>query len=94
MTSRPTRFYIEYDLTGNPDVDPLDLRMENVDTKEEARRLAESVSRNERVSVLIVERTNIVDATPPEDPPGLLWDWDEDRENTEEVWIEQDEATP
>jgi len=88
MTARPTRFVVEWSLTSDPDTEPLDLRRENVDTRDEAQRLARDVSLKERVAVQIIERTNIVDVTPPEDPPGLIWDWDEDWENVEEVWIE------
>lgn len=83
---RPTRYYVEWDATPDPDVDALDLRIENVgEDRDEAIRVAKRIARENNCVVQVIERTNIHDVTPPEDPPGLIWDWDEDWQNTVEV---------
>ena len=82
---RPKRYRVEYDDPERFEVevthhggdaafaDPAYYRRDHdADTLEGARDFARTC-----VAPVIYERINVRDETPPEDPPGFLWEWDE-----------------
>lgn len=88
---RPARFRVDYEskrrvdayLLAHPDdpnleaADPFQLlESEEWHSIVAARKRAQAVARENDCTVLIYERLGIHDVTPPEDPPGLIWDWD------------------
>lgn len=73
---KPTRFYLEWDVAG-PDDDGPDLRTVDLDESTvDPRPAALRKSAEHGVTVIVMERVGITDVTPPEDPPGLLWDYE------------------
>jgi hypothetical protein len=80
MTRKPSEFFVEFDATRNPDTDALDIRREDAETADDARKLARDISRREHVTVSIYRRYGIEDVTPNEDKRygSLIWDWAEE----------------
>lgn len=74
--SRPARFFIQYDVTRWTDPNaPVEFRYVDAPTK--AKAIAEA--RDYPGGVSVIERLGIFDATPAADPPGLIWDWTDER---------------
>lgn len=85
---KPSRYYVEWESTrlvkaaraqGVPDdaIDPASVCVQkDVTDLGTARLLATRLRREGNLLVCIYERKNLRDETPPEDPPGILWDWD------------------
>lgn len=76
--TKPARYFVEWydpepdDVAERDAIDPRDLRHEDDfgDLASARKRAAEKCG-------AIYERYNFRDVTPDEDPPGILWDWDE-----------------
>ncbi len=78
---RPFRYFVEWE--DAEAVAEIEARGEEPDPVETSRRADFSdLARAKRFAAkkdgVVVERKNIRDATPDGDPPGILWDWDDE----------------
>ena len=73
MTTRPTRYYLEWD-EGDEDT-TLPAYVDAPGELQEARTQALAASRTRGLTVAIIERVHVEDVTPPGDPAGLVWDY-------------------
>lgn len=67
--ARPTRYFVEYQSGDMPDTAwPV---VEDAATLRQAKQIARWRKGQ------VYQRVDLRDVTPPSDPPGLLWEWDE-----------------